>query len=138
MRRGELFDLAETLAEAWANGGGTGIIDQIERHPPMLAATLATAIALELDKLFMEGAAFRAALAERAFREPARPRVKMVCSECGSQNALRDAWAEWDVDAQEWVLGTVFDFNLCGDCEAEKCIEEMPLDAEEADASAGG
>jgi hypothetical protein len=54
-------------------------------------------------------------------------RIKIVCDECGSDNVVRDAWAEWDVEKQEWVLRTVFDFGKCEDCEAEDCLEEEEI-----------
>ena len=39
----------------------------------------------------------------------------------------RDAWGDWDVDAQEWVLRTVFDHAHCHDCGGETRIDERPL-----------
>jgi hypothetical protein len=55
----------------------------------------------------------------------------MVCERCGGEEVRRDAWAVWDVDGQEWVLGNVFDYAIC---ESEKCdgnetrIEEAPIE----------
>ena len=40
---------------------------------------------------------------------------------------MLDAWAVWDVDAQEWVLGPTFDHSHCDNCEGETHIEERPL-----------
>lgn len=58
-------------------------------------------------------------------------KVKMVCERCGSEEVLRDAWAEWDVDEQEWVLQNVFDHAVCESEECngtETCIEEVPIE----------
>jgi hypothetical protein len=52
--------------------------------------------------------------------------IRIICGECGSDNVRRDAWAEWDIDAQRWVLGSVFDQGFC-----EACGEERSLDEEE-------
>lgn len=46
-------------------------------------------------------------------------RVKMVCDSCGSQDVQRDAWAEWSVEEQEWVLSQCFDHAFCNDCAGE-------------------
>lgn len=57
-------------------------------------------------------------------------KMKMVCSTCGSENVLRDAFAEWDVEAQDWVLQNVFDDAVCDDCGGETSINEQPIDEE--------
>jgi uncharacterized OB-fold protein len=54
-------------------------------------------------------------------------KVKIVCSVCGSLRILRDAWAEWDFEEQEWVLQNVFDHAYCEDCANETSIEEMEV-----------
>jgi hypothetical protein len=61
------------------------------------------------------------------------PKVRMVCKYCGSTDVARDAWAEWDEDAQEWVLGPVYDYSKCLSCEEEKCIIEVPIGEEVED-----
>jgi hypothetical protein len=55
-----------------------------------------------------------------------KPRVYecMVCSECGSTDVRRDAWAEWDHRKQDWVLGTVYDAGHCENCDGEARLEE--------------
>ena len=45
-----------------------------------------------------------------------KPKYNYVCDECGSTNILRDAWAEWNVEKQDWVLSEYFDNTECGDC----------------------
>ncbi len=57
-----------------------------------------------------------------------RPKLKMVCSRCGSENVRADAYAEWDVDNQKWELTTTFDKgSVCEDCEETDCIEEVEI-----------
>lgn len=57
-----------------------------------------------------------------------KQKVKIICAECGSDNVRRDAYAEFDVDAQEWVLSTVFDQGYCEACGGvEERLEERPL-----------
>jgi hypothetical protein len=54
-------------------------------------------------------------------------RYAMVCSECGSDEVSRDAWADWDVKNQECVLGAVFDYAHCHKCDCETSIIEVEL-----------
>lgn len=54
-------------------------------------------------------------------------RIRIVCRTCGSSLVTRDAWAEWDVDAQDWVLASVYDYAFCHRCGEETRIEEVPL-----------
>lgn len=59
-----------------------------------------------------------------------KTKLKMTCRECGSENVLRDAWAEWDYESQEWVLQNVFDAAFCEDCEGECSIDETEVKEE--------
>ncbi|HEV2570012.1 hypothetical protein [Sphingomonas sp.] len=54
-------------------------------------------------------------------------RVTFVCYVCGSNNVTRDAWARWDVKAQEWVLGDLYDNADCQDCDGETKLVEVEL-----------
>jgi hypothetical protein len=54
-------------------------------------------------------------------------RYAMVCNVCGSDEVSRDAWADWDTKAQEWVLGAVFDYAHCHKCGSETSIIEVEL-----------
>jgi hypothetical protein len=54
-------------------------------------------------------------------------KVQMVCGTCGSKLVTRDAWAEWDEDEQDWVLGAAYDYSFCHFCEGETRIQELPL-----------
>ncbi|HEX8669279.1 MAG TPA: hypothetical protein VF727_13005 [Allosphingosinicella sp.] len=51
----------------------------------------------------------------------------MICRTCGGTAVTRDAWAEWDAGTQQWVLGSVFDYAYCHDCDEETQIEEAGL-----------
>lgn len=54
-------------------------------------------------------------------------RYAMACSECGSDEVSRDAWADWDPKTQQWVLGAVFDYAHCHRCDCETSITEVEL-----------
>jgi hypothetical protein len=54
-------------------------------------------------------------------------RVTMVCSTCGSENVLVDAWAEWDVENQSWVVAETFKNAICNECDGECSINEKKL-----------
>lgn len=54
-------------------------------------------------------------------------RIDIVCSDCGSRNVMRDAWARWNTSAQCWELGDVFDQGYCEDCDGEATLKEIPL-----------
>ena len=45
---------------------------------------------------------------------------------CGN-HVSRDAWADWDAGEQEWVLGAVFDYGHCHDCDGEASLEGVEL-----------
>ena len=55
-------------------------------------------------------------------------KIQIVCSTCGSANVRRDAWAEWQPETQEWVLGSVFDNGDCEVCEGESRLEEVAFE----------
>jgi len=40
-------------------------------------------------------------------------KVTYYCPHCGSRDISWDAWAVWDMDEQEMVLGETFDFAQC-------------------------
>jgi hypothetical protein len=54
-------------------------------------------------------------------------KIKVICSHCKSDNVLRDAWAEWDIDKQEWVLHATYDETFCEDCEGSTSVEEVEI-----------
>jgi hypothetical protein len=47
-----------------------------------------------------------------------------VCRHCGSENVKADAYAVWDVDAQQWEISETFDKGaFCEPCDGETRIE---------------
>lgn len=56
-----------------------------------------------------------------------------TCKTCGSQAVMKDAWAEWDYDGQQWVLKAEFDATHCEDCEGWTTIEWIEGDPWEED-----
>ena len=55
------------------------------------------------------------------------PRITIACSVCDSSKVTRDAWAEWEVARQEWVLGAVYDQGFCHRCEEEQKLVERAV-----------
>ena len=55
------------------------------------------------------------------------PKARMVCAHCGGTNVMRDAWADWNEDTQDWELGNVYDAAHCDDCDGETRIEEEEI-----------
>ena len=56
-------------------------------------------------------------------------RIQILCATCGSTDVSRDAWAQWDVAAQEWVLRSVYDHAHCNNCDSETRLVEVQLTA---------
>lgn len=56
-------------------------------------------------------------------------KVIIRCSTCHDDRILRDAWACWSVEQQEWELGQVFDHVYCETCESECTIESAPAES---------
>lgn len=54
-------------------------------------------------------------------------KIQIRCKHCNSTNVVRDAWAEWDIETQKWVLGSVFDAAFCMDCDGESSLIEEEL-----------
>ncbi len=54
---------------------------------------------------------------------------KPVCSECASDDVLNDAYAEWDMDSQSWIIQQVFDKGtICQDCGGETSLDWVRFD----------
>ena len=45
--------------------------------------------------------------------------INIVCKTCGSDDVVKDAWANWDYSLQQWVLSQTFDSAWCEKCEDE-------------------
>ena len=54
-------------------------------------------------------------------------RIAIVCKHCGSDDVSRDAWADWDIKKQQWVLRTAFDYAHCHRCDGETSLVEVEL-----------
>ena len=59
------------------------------------------------------------------------PKEKKVCTMCGGDNILADAWARWDIEEQEYVLDNTFDDRFCEDCDCACGIEWVAVDDSE-------
>lgn len=57
---------------------------------------------------------------------PSSPRT-YVCSTCGSNRVLLDAWAAWSDETQTWDLASTTQSAFCEDCYGETRILEKPL-----------
>ena len=55
------------------------------------------------------------------------PRVEHACERCGATSVTRDAWAEWDVAGQSWVLSEIFDFAFCHQCHRDTKLVERAV-----------
>lgn len=55
-------------------------------------------------------------------------RIQFVCGTCSSTDVSRDAWGDWDVAAQEWVLRAVFDYAHCHTCDGETRLVTASLE----------
>jgi hypothetical protein len=55
-------------------------------------------------------------------------KLKMICTECGSTDVRRDAWANWCEKIQDWELAEVYDNAFCIDCDGECSIKEEEIE----------
>ena len=51
-----------------------------------------------------------------------------VCKNCGSDDVVRDAWAAWLPELNQWVIESVFDHAHCQNCDGETTLEKLELD----------
>ena len=54
-----------------------------------------------------------------------------VCTECGSDSIVIDAWAVWSIEQQGWVLGEIWNEVFCKDCDASSEFELIDIEEEE-------
>lgn len=55
-------------------------------------------------------------------------KIKIVCTSCGSETGIRaDAYADWNIEKQQWELCAVFDDRTCADCGDNNCFEEKEI-----------
>ena len=55
---------------------------------------------------------------------------KPICAYCGSTNVVKDAWAEWDIENQEWQLQDTYDDAYCITCDGETSIEWIEINTD--------
>ena len=56
-------------------------------------------------------------------------KIDYVCSHCGSNEVLCDAYAEWNVEEQKWELQNTFDKGAyCNQCDGEARLEEKEIE----------
>ena len=53
--------------------------------------------------------------------------ITIICRRCGSDDVLRDAYAVWSVEDQEWVLHDTYDHAYCNNCEGDTSLIEKEL-----------
>lgn len=66
-----------------------------------------------------------------ATASPVAGKTTVRCGSCGSADVMRDAWACWDDDTQDWVLGSVFDAAFCEACENDTTLVVNKLEITE-------
>lgn len=55
-------------------------------------------------------------------------KIKIICEMCKQDTVLKDAWASWNIETQDWELANTFDDNYCSNCECECRGEEMEIE----------
>lgn len=54
-----------------------------------------------------------------------KPKHVIRCTTCHGDEILRDAWACWSFERQEWELSQIFDHAYCETCESDCMIESI-------------
>lgn len=54
--------------------------------------------------------------------------IEIACEHCGHLGVMREAWAEWNVAAQHWVMAQMFDFAFCLNCHRSTRIVARVID----------
>lgn len=54
-------------------------------------------------------------------------RLAYVCDECGGSDVLLDAWAEWNMDRQDWILHDILTSSFYRRCDSETRLIEVVL-----------
>lgn len=53
--------------------------------------------------------------------------IKLVCTICGSENILIDAWASWNPETQKPELHSTYENWHCVDCDGECNVDEVAI-----------
>lgn len=55
-------------------------------------------------------------------------KIKIVCAECGSEDVMKDAYAAWSVEDQQWELASIHDKgDVCENCGGQTTLQEVIL-----------
>lgn len=54
-------------------------------------------------------------------------KYKPVCKYCGNERVLRDAYARWDYDLQEWVISSTYNSFYCDQCDGPTSLIEKTI-----------
>ncbi|MBC8315250.1 MAG: hypothetical protein H8E51_07080 [Bacteroidetes bacterium] len=54
-------------------------------------------------------------------------KIQIICAKCGSDDVMKDAWAEWSVETQNWILHSVYDNTWCEKCEENCKVIEITI-----------
>lgn len=54
-------------------------------------------------------------------------KIKKVCTNCGSENMLQDAYVSWNKETQKPEVHSTFDTWHCQDCEGEASAKDVEL-----------
>lgn len=65
-------------------------------------------------------------LPDEVSQESEGQQEKPVCSDCGSAEVFRDAYASWDIDTQQWIMQAVYDEAVCDACGDSCSLEWKP------------
>jgi hypothetical protein len=57
----------------------------------------------------------------------ASPNVTYCCNRCGSTDVVRDAWAAWNAELQQWEIDQLFDHAFCNTCEGDTGLTEKVI-----------
>ena len=53
--------------------------------------------------------------------------ITIVCNRCGSDDVMRDAYAVWSIEDQEWVTHSTYDHAYCYNCDGDTSLIEKEL-----------
>jgi hypothetical protein len=68
-----------------------------------------------------------------------REKVRMVCSQCGSEDVFADAYAGWNVGSQAWeIVETFAKGAYCNKCEGETRIKDRSIRSKRPPQEPGG
>jgi hypothetical protein len=88
--------------------------------------------AIAVSAAAVAAAASPATLAVAAAARPLAPpiatakgTIAFVCRRCGGREVTRDAWAAWDIELQDWVVGALYDYAYCHDCDDDTRLLEV-------------